>query len=125
MILGLGIDVVEIRRFAEGLQRHGDRFRRRFFTASEQAYCEDCSDAAARYAARFAAKEAFAKALGSGIAGGLQWIDVEVTRDAAGRPGLLLHGTAAARAAERGVRVVHLSITHARETAAAVVVLEA
>lgn len=124
-IRGLGIDLVDVPRVRALLERHGDRFKERTFTAGEIAYCESCADPAMHYAARFAAKEAAAKALGTGLwAEGVDWKDFEVTRTANGRPGLRLHHAAASHAAALGVRVTHLSLSHTRELAIAHVILE-
>lgn len=124
-IRGLGVDLVDVPRVRTLLERHGDRFKERTFTAGEIAYCDGCADPAMHYAARFAAKEAAAKALGTGLwAEGVDWKDFEVTRAANGRPGLRLHGAAASHAAALGVRHAHLSLSHTRELALAQVILE-
>lgn len=124
MIVGIGMDVVEIDRFALAMDRHDQRLRHRFFTREEQDYCSIYPNPVAHYAARFAAKEAFAKALGSGIADGIQWIDVEVVRDSKGQPGLRLHRRALEIFQQRGCRRAWLTMTHTRNVAAATVVLE-
>lgn len=124
MILGVGIDVVEIDRFGQALERRGQRLIGRFFTAAEQEYCSSYSFAAPYYSVRFAAKEAFSKALGYGIAHGIQWVDVEVVRDELGKPGLMLHGRAKELFEAAGGRRVWISLTHSRNVAAATVVLE-
>lgn len=124
MILGTGIDVVEIDRFGHALERRGVRMRMRLFTESEQRYCEENAHSAPHFAVRFAAKEAFAKALGRGIAEGIRWLDVEVTRDEAGRPAILLHGRAKERFVLSGGRTIHVSLSHSRNIAIASVVLE-
>ena len=126
MILGLGIDVVEvgrIRRLVGDGARAGtaERFLRRCFTEGERRYCDARADRATPYAARFAAKEAAAKALGAPR--GIHWTDVEVERED-GAPRLRLSGVAERAARERGVARVHLSLTHDGGVAAAVVVLE-
>ena len=124
MILGLGMDVVEIGRIArilDGSPGVAGRFLARVFTESERACCEGRRDRAAAYAARFAAKEAGYKALA--VAPGARWQDFEVSR-AGAAPVLTLRGAAAAAAAERGVSRVHLTLTHDGGVAAATVVLE-
>jgi holo-[acyl-carrier protein] synthase len=124
-IRGLGVDLVDVARVRALLERHGDRFKERTFTAGEIAYCDHRADPATHYAARFAAKEAAAKALGTGLwAEGVDWKDFEVTRADNGRPGLRLHGAAASRAATLGVHTAHLSLSHTRELAIAQVILE-
>lgn len=124
MIVGLGIDVVEVARLAAALSRHGDRFVDRVFTGAERAACDQRADRVLALAARFAAKEACLKALGTGWAEGLGFRDVEVARDENRPPRLLLHGAAARRAAALGVIRTHVSLTHQQGIAAAVVVLE-
>lgn len=125
MILGLGIDVVEIariRRILDGPPERAGRFLDRCFTSGERAYCQGARDGAARYGARFAAKEAASKALGAPA--GVRWTDVEVVKEGGGAPSLVLHGVAAARARELAVARVHVSLTHDGGIAAAVVALE-
>ncbi len=125
MIVGTGIDVCEIGRVRQAVERHGDRFLRRIFTAAELGYCQGKRHSAVEsLAARFAAKEATAKALGTGIASGLRWQDIEVVRPPDGRPTLVLHGAAAERAAAMGVTAMHLSLSHGQAIAIASVVLE-
>lgn len=124
MIVGLGIDVVEIRRIRELHRRRGERFCRRVFTPGEVAACLERADPAPSLAARFAAKEAGMKALGSGWGGGVGWHDLEVLSAPGRPPRLQLHGAAAARAATLGAQAVHLSLSHDGGVSAAVVVLE-
>ena len=121
-MLGLGIDLVEIPRIRALIEKHGDRFKERTFTAGEIAYCDRCADPAIHFAARFAAKEAVAKALGTGFAHGVSWLDIEVLRDGNGMPSVLLHGGAIAVANSAGIMKVHLSLTHTKEAAAATAV---
>lgn len=125
MIVGIGMDLVETPRIAALLDRHGARARARVWTDAERAYCDARADAAASYAARFAAKEACYKALG-GSEDGLVvgWHDMEVVRGLGGAPRLSLSGAAAQRADRLGVTDIHLTLTHARGVAGAVVVLE-
>ena len=115
MIVGVGIDVVDVARFGETLERT-PAIRARLFTAAEQ------ERPLASLAARFAAKEALAKALGAPA--GLAWLDAEVVNAPSGDPRLDLSGSVAARAAELGVRDVHVSLSHDAGIASAVVVLE-
>ena len=124
MILGIGMDVVEVPRFEEALERHGERLRARFFTPAEMAYCDERPDYAMHMAARFAAKEAFSKALGSGIARGIRWVDVEVVRGENGRPTLLLHAKAAELFKQLGAKSIWMTMTHTQTVAAATVILE-
>jgi len=124
MIVGLGMDLIEIDRVRAAIERHGERILRRLFTEGERAYCERRGSTPAHYAARFAAKEAAFKALGTGWRGGIAWTDAEVRNERSGKPLLLLHRACEERARELGAVRVHLTLTHARDLAGAVVVLE-
>lgn len=118
---GIGIDLVEVSRIREMLEKHGRRFTERTFTPGEITYCSACADPAMHYAARFAAKEAVAKALGTGLwAEGVVWTDIEVIRDPNGRPTIRLHGAAREHAGESTCLV---SLTHTRDLAMAQVML--
>jgi holo-[acyl-carrier protein] synthase len=125
MVLGLGTDLIEIARVQASLDRYGEQFLRRIFTAEEIAFCQRKKrNAAESFAARFAAKEAGAKALGTGISRGVSWREIEVRRSPGMRPELALHGRAAEWAQSMGVRRMSLSLTHSRDVAMAVVILE-
>jgi holo-[acyl-carrier protein] synthase len=124
MIIGTGIDLTEIPRIRHTIERYGDRFVDRIFTALEKQYCLRKRNAAESFAARFAAKEAAAKALGTGISYGVNWLEIEVTREPSGRPGLAFHGRAAQIAARLGVTNAALSLTHTDTLAMASVALE-
>ena len=124
MIVGSGIDLVEIARIQQSLERFGQRFLNRVFTPAEQAYCMRKRNAAESLAARFAAKEAGAKALGTGISRGVNWLEIEVVREPGGRPNLRFHGRAAEIAAQLGVAHAALSITHTASLSMANVILE-
>lgn len=124
MILGSGIDLVEIARIQQSLERFGQRFLNRVYTDAEQAYCLRKRKAAESLAARFAAKEAGAKALGTGISRGVNWLEIEVIREPGGRPALRFLGRAAEIAEQLGVAHAALSLTHTNDLAMASVVLE-
>jgi holo-[acyl-carrier protein] synthase len=124
MIVGSGIDLAEIGRIQQSIDRYGNRFLNRIYTAAEQAYCLHKRNSAESFAARFAAKEAGAKALGTGISRGVYWLEIEVVRLPGGRPTLQFHGRAAQIAARMGVANAALSITHTADLAMASVVLE-
>lgn len=124
MILGSGVDLCEVPRIEAAVARYGSRFLERIFTAREIAYADRKANRFERYAARFAAKEAGMKALGTGWHGGIAWRDFEVVNLPSGRPTLNFHGRAAEVAAKLGVRHVALSLTHTKEQALAMVVLE-
>ncbi len=124
MVVGIGTDLIEIARIQQSVARFGDRFLRRVFTPGEIDYCQRKKNAAESFAARFAAKEAGAKALGTGISQGISWLELEVARQHGGRPTLHLTGRAAQRARQLGVATVSLSLTHNKDIALAVVVME-
>lgn len=124
MIIGSGIDLVEIVRIQQSLDRFGQRFLNRVYTPAEQLYCLRKRKAAESLAARFAAKEAGAKALGTGISHGVNWLEIEVVREPGGRPTLRFYGRAAQIAAHLGVVRCALSLTHVSELAMASVLLE-
>jgi holo-[acyl-carrier protein] synthase len=124
MIVGTGIDLVEIERIRRSVERFGERFLNRVYTAAEKAYCLRKKNAAESLAARFAAKEAGAKALGTGISRGVNWLEIEVVREPGGRPTIAFHGRALQRAKRLGTRSAALSLTHTGTLAMASVVLE-
>jgi holo-[acyl-carrier protein] synthase len=111
-IIGLGFDATEIPRIAATIERYGDRFTQRIFTAGEIAYCMRRREPAIHFAGRFASKEAAMKALGTGHSQGVLWRDIEVVRQPGGPPQLRLHGGAAARFAKIGGQTTQLSISH-------------
>lgn len=125
MIVGVGIDLVEIARLERMLAGKGTRALRRLFTEAEVAYATGRARPAMHLAARVAAKEAAFKALaGSEAARAIGWREVEVQSSPGAPPTLSLHGRAAARAAELGVARILVSLSHTDVTAGAVVVLE-
>ena len=129
MILGLGNDVIDIRRIEATLERYGDRFVQRIFTDVEQRKSERRSQRAASYAKRFAAKEACSKALGTGLRDGVFWRDMGVVNLPSGRPTLVLTGGAAAQLARitpAGYTArIDLTITDDYPTAQAIVIISA
>lgn len=124
MLIGTGIDIVEIERIAQSIARYGDRFLEKIFTAEEIAFCRRKKNFAESFAARFAAKEAGAKALGTGIQHGVTWKELEVRRQPGHRPTLHLAGRALEIANRLGVEHVSLSLTHTATLAMASVHLE-
>ncbi|MFW6335616.1 MAG: holo-ACP synthase [Phycisphaeraceae bacterium] len=119
-IVGHGIDLVEVERFARLLDHHADRADARLFTPGELEYAATNQKRRAEHlAVRFAAKEAALKALGTGWARGIAWTDVEVIRDGEGRPELRVTGRADEVAQERGITRWHVSLTHVRGMAMA------
>jgi holo-[acyl-carrier protein] synthase len=124
MIVGTGIDIAEVLRIRQAMDRHGDRFLKRIFTAEEIRYCTSKANAVERLAARFAAKEAGMKAIGTGWRRGVTWKDLEVVRYPGQRPQLRLRGKAAEIALDLGCKTTHLSLSHTAEQAIAHVILE-
>ncbi|MEI8700009.1 MAG: holo-ACP synthase [Mesorhizobium sp.] len=129
MIIGIGSDLIDIRRIEKSLERHGQRFIQRIYTEVEQARSESRGARAASYAKRFAAKEACAKALGTGMAQGVFWRDMGVVNLASGKPTMALTGGAAAQLDKilpEGHRAaIHLTITDDFPLAQALVIIEA
>jgi len=111
-IIAHGIDLVDFPRIADMVERHGDRFINRVFTAAEQAYARSNRNAVEKYAGRFAAKEAILKLLGTGWRGRIAWTDIEVTNDSAGRPEVTLSGEVKVIADRMRIRQISISITH-------------
>ena len=124
VIVGTGIDIVEVARIAAAVERFGDRFLNRVFTPGEIRYCRSKQNAMERFAARFAAKEAGFKAIGTGWRHGVTWKDIEVGREPGGRPTVCYSGKAAEFATKLGVRRASLSLSHTAEQAIAQVILE-
>lgn len=124
MILGTGIDIVEVGRIRNSFERFGERFVGRILLPEEIGYCLSHRDPAPHLAARFAAKEAISKAFGTGIGGHLGWHDMEVRRKESGEPFVVLHGKGEQLLADRQARIVHLSLSHTSEHATAMAILE-
>lgn len=118
-IHGIGIDVVEVGRIEDAISNLGDAFIERLFTSREREYCGKQKRPALHYAARFAAKEAVSKALGTGIGGQAGWLDMEVERAVSGAPKMIFTGNAADFLAAEGISEVQVSLSHAKEYAAA------
>lgn len=132
-VIGIGLDLVELARVERALIRFGTHFLNRILTEDERARVPEESPGAlkqpsarqtAHVAARFAAKEAAVKALGTGFSDGISPRDVEVRSGTSGKPELVFQGKARDRAGQLGVRAVHLTLTHTRDNAAAVVIIE-
>jgi len=125
MILGIGTDLAEVARIDQSIKRYGDRFLRRVYTERERAYALSKANSAERFAARFAAKEAGMKAIGTGWNRGVTWQDFEVANEPSGRPTLRLQGVARRIAEQLGMTSISISLTHTKELAFAIVILEA
>lgn len=117
-MLSTGVDIIEIKRVAAVLDRYGERFLHRIYTAGELDYCRGRPS---KLASRFAAKEATMKALGTGVRG-VSWKDIEVARAPSGAPSILLHGRAKARAERLGVVEISVSMSDSQDNAVAFVV---
>jgi holo-[acyl-carrier protein] synthase len=124
MIIGTGIDIVEIARIRSIMEKLKDRFILRVFTAAEQEFCRAHRDPAPHFAARFAAKEALFKALGTGWAKGVTWLDVEVLRERQDAPAMTLYGEAKRLSEQMGARKAHVTLSHSDLWAVAMVILE-
>jgi holo-[acyl-carrier protein] synthase len=124
VIVGSGIDLCEVHRIRESIERFGQKFIDRIYTPREIAYVERKANRFERYAARFAAKEAGMKAIGTGWRRGVTWHDFEVTNLPSGKPTLTFHGKAAEFAGMLGVKNVSLSLTHTAEQGMAFLILE-
>ncbi|NPA49344.1 MAG: holo-ACP synthase [Thermodesulfobacteria bacterium] len=123
MILGVGIDLVEVPRVEQILKKYPQRFLERVFTSGERAWLSECGLSPLRVAALFAGKEACSKALGTGLRG-ISWQEMEILHEPSGKPILKLHGRALSRFQTLGGRKLHLSLSHERQYATAIVILE-
>lgn len=122
-IIGHGVDIIEVSRIAEMIDRHGEAFWARVFTTGERAYCEASKKRSHEHAAaRFAAKEAVLKCLGTGWRNGIAWTDVEVWNEPSGRPVLRITGEAASIAASMGITAWSVSLSHTDQHAVASVI---
>jgi holo-[acyl-carrier protein] synthase len=124
-VLGIGVDLVENARIQHSLDRFGDRFLHRIFTAGEIEYSQSMKYPARHLAARFAAKEAVSKAFGTGIGKAMGWKDIDVRRKPSGEPFVILEGGAKKLAEERGVSAVWITLSHTENHAMAMIVVEA
>jgi len=124
MIYGIGTDLVEVNRIEKIITRWGERFTGKVYSQNEINYCECKAYPAIHYAARFAAKESFLKSLGIGLGMGVSLRDIEVINNPQGSPQLRMNEKIRGVLDERGITAVHISLTHTREHAQAVVVLE-
>ena len=123
MIIGVGIDMIEVDRVAEKISKD-QGFREKIFSVNEILFCESKVNSGENYAARFAAKEAFLKASGQGLALGYNLSDIEVISDTSGKPSLVLNGSFKQMASERSWNKIYVSLSHLKSMACAVVVIE-
>lgn len=124
MIYGIGIDLVENDRMDRIIQKWGDKFLSRVFSRREIEYCGRYAQASMHYGARFAVKESFLKAIGTGLGKGVKLLEIEVVNEESGKPLLLLFGGAKEFLVKVGIEKIHLSITHTKNYASAMVLLE-
>ena len=124
MIYGVGIDLVENSRMERIIGKWGPKFLNRIFSNGEMEYCGRHAHASTHYGARFAAKESFLKALGIGLGMGVKLSDIEVVNDKNGKPSLALCGEAKTQIEKRKITKIHLSLTHTKQYASALVLLE-
>lgn len=124
MILGTGIDIIEVERIEASYEKFGERFLNRILVKGEMEYCLSHKKPGPFLAARFAAKEAVSKAFGTGIGAQLSWQDIEVKRKESGEPYVIMHGNGLELMKQRGARIVHLTISHTEKHATAMAILE-
>jgi holo-[acyl-carrier protein] synthase len=124
VILGTGIDIIEVARIAASFEKFGERFVNRILQPDEIAYCLSHKDPAPFLAARFAAKEAVSKAFGTGIGAALGWRDMEICKKESGEPFVVLHGQGKKLFERRGAKQLFVSLSHTENYAAATAVLE-
>ena len=124
MIYGIGLDIIEVSRIEKQISSERKRFQQMLFTENEIKYCEHKRNKSQNYAARFAAKEAFFKAIGTGWRNGTGWKEIEIVNDELGKPEIVLHGKAKKIIEENGISNIFVSLSHLKETAVAVVILE-
>jgi holo-[acyl-carrier protein] synthase len=124
VILGTGIDLIEVERIESSYEKFGERFLNRILVKGEMEYCLSHKKPGPFLAARFAAKEAVSKAFGTGIGAQLSWQDIEVKRKDSGEPYVIMHGNGLELMKQRGARIVHLTLSHTEKHATAMAILE-
>lgn len=125
LIVGMGIDIIEVPRIAKQLDSGAENFIHRIFTEDEVRYCEGkLRNKAQNYAVRFAAKEAFFKAIGTGWRNGLSWRDIAMINDELGKPSIVVSGQAQKIIEALHVSKIHVSVSHLKQVAVAIIILE-
>ncbi len=124
MIHGTGVDIIEISRIKNSIQKYSGKFEERVFTSKEIDYCRSKADPSKHFAARFAAKEAVLKSLGTGMAQGIAWKDMEILNQESGRPVLSLSGKCRELFNSLKLKDIHISITHDKRYAVAQAIAE-
>ena len=124
MIFGTGIDIIEVDRIKNSIQKYSDRFEKKIFTQKEIDYCHSKADPAKHFAARFTVKEAVLKCFGTGMTGGILWKDIEVDKLNSGQPVLNLYGNGKELFNQLNLKHIHISITHEKTYAVAHAIAE-
>ena len=124
MIFGTGIDIIEVDRIKNSIQKYSDRFKKKIFTQKEIDYCHSQADPAKHFAARFTVKEAVLKCFGRGMTGGILWKDIEVDKLNYGQPVLNLYGNGKELFNQLNLKHIHISITHDKTYAVAHAIAE-
>ena len=124
MIFGTGIDIIEVDRIKNSIQKYSDRFKKKIFTQKEIDYCHSQADPAKHFAARFTVKEAVLKCFGTGLTGGILWKDIEIDKLSSGQPVLNLHGNGKKLFNKLNLKHIHVSITHDKAYAVAHAIAE-
>ena len=124
MIFGTGIDIIEVDRIKNSIQKYSDRFKKKIFTQKEIDYCHSQANPAKHFAARFTVKEAVLKCFGTGMTGGILWKDIEVDKLNSGQPVLNLYGNGKKLFHQLNLKHIHISITHDKTYAAAHAIAE-
>jgi len=124
MIFGTGIDIIEVDRIKNSIQKYSDRFKKKIFTQKEIDYSHSQADPAKHFAARFTVKEAVLKCFGTGLTGGILWKDIEVGKLNSGQPVLNLHGNGKKLFNQLNLKHIHVSITHDKTYAVAHAIAE-
>ena len=124
MIFGTGIDIIEVNRIKNSIQKYSDRFKKKIFTQKEIDYCHSQADPAKHFAARFTVKEAVLKCFGTGMTGGILWKDIEVDKLNSGQPVLNLYGNGKQLFNQLNLKHIHISITHDKTYAVAHAIAE-
>ena len=124
MIFGTGIDIIEVDRIKNSIQKYSDRFKKKIFTQKEIDYCHSQADPAKHFAARFTVKEAVLKCFGTGMTGGILWKDIEVDKQELGQPVLNLYGNGKELFNQLKLKHIHISITHDKNYAVAHAIAE-
>jgi holo-[acyl-carrier protein] synthase len=124
MIVGTGIDIIEVDRIKNSIQKYSDRFKKKIFTQKEIDYCDSQAEPAKHFAARFSVKEAVLKCFGTGMSGGILWKDIEVDKLESGQPILNLYGKGEKIFDQLNLKHIHISITHDKSYAVAHAIAE-